>query len=468
MFATPSVKIARPLNSPRSVRTSKTPRSKGRARDSRNLSEFEDQETLAKQKYDLVNEIIALRREVDLLHGQFLDREADFDEKQLYQIEFLQYTEKNKNLSEAQKKVIVYSKQLNQLQAEMNELLERESILSTLFSEDAIVRIKSEIVYEKHTIGHQRDELKAVLQVRDSANAELDSNDLAMGIQMCKNQRSHYLQLKRELKAIQEEEPKLQEKYQETLKLPQAVEQQENEIKELNQRLKNLQHSKDSKKRDISRINETYETEKDVMQNVSHANNVQRNRDRERENFSATVSSPRSGRRTGRFRTQTKPAQNKKDELSKSKTLSDDFENDFDKTGTMKSERSDNDDSEKSDRSGSENSDRHSESEKNSDSEKNSGSDSENNSGRSSGSERNSRRSSGSERNSGSEDNSEKSGSEKHSENDSENEKSEKGDGGSEDNDSEGGSEKRSDDDDEKDESGKETSDKEKSDDDEE
>ena len=295
MIAVPSVKIARPLNSPRSVR--KTPRLKGRIQSNR--SEFEDQETLAKQKNDIIREILALRKECDTLQAQVYDKETDFDEQQSLEIEYLNSVD-DRNGSEYKRRVLVYSKQVAQLESEMDDLTSKYTFLSTYFSEDSIFRLKNEIVYEKNSIGHQRDDLHAVLDVRDKAKDELKSNDLKTGIRMCENQKATLKKLKRELKEIQEKENELNDEYQKTLILPKKIEEQEKEIIELQKRLDNCQHTKYSKNRDINKKKEEVETEKSVMNNVAQMSNVQKNRNKERENFSSTMTGTRSSRIYGR------------------------------------------------------------------------------------------------------------------------------------------------------------------------
>lgn len=295
MLANPNVKIARPINSPRTAR--KTTRIKGKIQTSR--SEFEDQETLAKEKNDIIREILALRNECDTLQAQVYDKETDFDEQQALEIQYLNSVD-DKSGSEYKRRVLVYTKQVAQLESEMNDLTDKYTFLSTYFSEDSIFRLKNEIVYEKNSIGHQRDDLKAVLEVRDEAENELQSKNLATGIRMCQNQRSHLIQLKKELKEHQEKEKELDDEYQSTLVLPKKIEAQQKEIEELQKRLQNCQHAKFSKQRDINKKKEEVETEKSVMNNVQQRSNVQKKTKKERENFNSTMTGTRSSRIYGR------------------------------------------------------------------------------------------------------------------------------------------------------------------------
>lgn len=294
MFAGPRIKIARPLSPPRSARQAAR---KARIQSSR--SEFEDQETLAKQKNDILQEIHALRKECESLQNQLIDKENDYDEQQSLEIEYLNITD-DKNGSEYKRRVLVYSKRLKMLQSEMNELTDKYDFLSTYFSEDAIFRLKNEIVYEKHVIGQQVNELQAVFDVRDKAQQELESQDLKTGITMCERQKSDVIQLKKDLIEVQNKEAELTKEYQQTLRFPKIIEKQELKVKELEQRLLNFQHAKDTKQKDLTKKKDEQDVQRSVMENVSQLVSIQKSRDQERENFSSTMNSARGTRTIGR------------------------------------------------------------------------------------------------------------------------------------------------------------------------
>ena len=224
--------------------------------------DYEDFQSLKKQRSDVLSDIALLTDENEYLRRKLEDAIRARDEEELAEIEVYNKTVTDREMGYHESRVFTGSKRLLELQEEMKRLDKRLEKLSLDYSADVEHKLKVYICMQRNDLHNLTEELNEFDRGIDFTREELDGDSLAEAKEVFFEQRNVIRGMKKKLTRLREREKELKVKAEKLQPEPVSPEEQEREVADLKRRYGTLVRVRRARERNCEELQSLFEKEK--------------------------------------------------------------------------------------------------------------------------------------------------------------------------------------------------------------
>lgn len=224
--------------------------------------DYEDFQSLKKQRSDVLSDIALLTDENVYLRRKLDDAIRARDEEELAEIEVYNKTVTDREMGYHESRVFTGSKRLLELQEEMKRLDKRLEKLSLDYSADVEHKLKVYICMQRNDLHNLTEELNEFDRGIDFTREELDGDSLAEAKEVFHEQRNVIRGMKKKLRRLREREKELEVKAEKLQPEPVSPEEQEREVADLKRRYGTLVRVRRARERNCEELQSLFEKEK--------------------------------------------------------------------------------------------------------------------------------------------------------------------------------------------------------------